>query len=452
LALSNVRCPNCQSPLTLRVEQLIDADRDPGAKARLLSGALNRVRCPTCGWEGQLATPLVYHDSQQELLLTYLPVEVNLPKADQERLIGQLINQAVSQLPAEKRKGYLFQPQAVLTMQGLVERILQADGITPEQLEEQRRRVRLLESLLHTAPEALPEFAAQHDAEMDETFFQLASVSLQAAREERAARALAERIEKVLPLTTYGKRLLAREAEVRAAADSLSQIKEPLTREAVLDLILQAPTEERRTALASLARPVLDYGFFQILSDRIERADGPEKERLVGIRQTLLRVTQQIDAAQEARVAEAAATLQVLLQADDLDRALAEALPAVDELFLGLLAANLREAQQRGDTATLQRLTEIDRRLREIIQESLPPGLQLAQQVLDEPDEAAAQRRIEEAGDAVDDDFLNTLLSMSQRFEAAGDVEGTARMQRLHRHAVGISMRRKMAGGTPPPA
>ena len=119
----------------------------------------------------------------------------------------------------------------------------------------------------------------------------------------------------------------------------------------------------------------------------------------------------------------------------------------MDDLFLSLLSANLQTAQQRGDQKTLQRLMEIDRRLREIIQESLPPGLQVAQQVLDEPDEAAAQRRLDEAGEALDDDLLNTLLSMGQRLESAGDAEGAARVQRLHRYAVGVSMRRKIAKG-----
>jgi hypothetical protein len=450
LALSNVRCPNCQSPLSVRVEQLIDVGRDPGAKARLLSGSLNRVRCPTCSWEGQLATPLVYHDPSHELLLTYVPVEISLPKAEQERLIGQLINQAISQLPAEGRKGYLFQPQAVLTPQGLIERILQADGITREQLDEQRARVRLMEDLLRTPEEGLSAFAAEHEAQLDETFFQLATVSLQAARDERAARALSERLERLLPLTSYGKRILAREAEVRAAAESLSQLKEPLTREAVLDLILDAPSEERQAVIASLVRPALDYGFFQTLSERIEKAQGQEKERLAGVRQRLLQVTQQIDAAQQARLAEAGAVLQDLMQAEDLDQALVEALPAVDDLFLSLLAANLQAAQERGDQKALERLAEIDRRLREVIRQSLPPGLQLAQEVLDEQDEAAAQRRVDDAGEALDDDFMNTLLSMAQRLEASGDADGAARAQRLHRYAVGVSMRRKMAGGQQP--
>jgi hypothetical protein len=444
-----MRCPNCKSPLSLRVEQLLDAERDPGSKARLLSGALNHVRCPVCSWEGQLAAPLVYHDPAKELLLTYVPVEINMPKVDQERLIGQLINQAISQLPAERRKGYLLQPQAVLTMQGLVERILQADGITREQLDEQRAQVRLLEELIRTSDPALPGFVAQHDAELGEPFFQLASLTLQTARDARAAQALAERLQTALEMTSYGKALAARQAEIQAAGESLAKLAEPLTREAVLDLILQAPNEDREAALASLARPVLDYAFFQLLSERIDGAQGETKTRLAGLRQRLLQTTQEIDAVQEARLAEAGALLQTLMQAENLDESLNAALPAVDDLFLGLLGANLQSARERGDPGTLERLTQIDARLRQIIRDSLPAGLRLAQEVLAERDEDAARRRIDEASDGVDEEFLHALMSMAQRFEERGDSEGAARVGKLHRHAVGVSMRKKMARGAP---
>ncbi len=447
MALSNLRCPNCKSPLSVRIEQLVDAERDPGSKARLLSGALNHVRCPVCNWEGQLAAPLVYHDPAHELLLTYVPVEVALPKAEQERLIGQLINQAISHLPAERRKGYLLQPQAVLTLPGLVERVLQADGITREQLDEQRARLRLLEDLIRTSDDMLPGFVAAHDAELDETFFRLATLTLQTARDARAAQALGERLQQTLDLTSYGKALAARQAEVQAAAESLSRLPEPLTREAVLDLILQATNDDRRAALVSLARPAFDYGFFQMLSERIDQAQGENKTRLTDVRDRLLKLTQEIDAAQEARLAEAGAVLQALVQAEDLEEAIQAALPAVDDLFLGLLSANLQAARERGDASTLNRLTEIDRRLRQIITESLPGGLRLAQEVLSENDEAAALRHIDESKDGVDEEFLNTLLSMAQRLEERGDAAGAARVERLYRHAMGVSMRQKMAKG-----
>ena len=55
-------------------------------------------------------------------------------------LIGKMINQVTESLPPEQRKAYLFQPQTTLTMQGMLERILEADGISKEEIEAQRAR------------------------------------------------------------------------------------------------------------------------------------------------------------------------------------------------------------------------------------------------------------------------------------------------------------------------
>ena len=136
--VTQVRCPNCQSPVQAEVHQLIDAGANPNLKAHLLSGSLNTAQCPACGTQWQIAAPLVYHDPEKELLLTYVPVEVNQPKDQTERQIGQMINEATESLPMEQRKAYLLQPQSALTFQGLVERILEEDGITREQIEERR--------------------------------------------------------------------------------------------------------------------------------------------------------------------------------------------------------------------------------------------------------------------------------------------------------------------------
>ena len=126
--MTQVRCPNCKAPVQAAIEQLIDVSEDPSAKARLLSGSLNAIRCPSCRYEGALASPLVYHDPAKELLLTYVSMELGLKKDHQERLLGQLINQAVNRLPPEQRKAYILQPQAMLTLQGMTERILAADA------------------------------------------------------------------------------------------------------------------------------------------------------------------------------------------------------------------------------------------------------------------------------------------------------------------------------------
>ena len=148
---TQIACPNCRRMIPANVEQLFDVTADPQAKQRLLSGASNVARCPHCGYEGRIATPIVYHDNSKELLLTFFPPELGLPLNEQEKLIGPLIKQVMDRLAPEKRKGYLLSPQANLTYESMIETILGKDGITPEMLKAQQDRVMLIERLLQAS-------------------------------------------------------------------------------------------------------------------------------------------------------------------------------------------------------------------------------------------------------------------------------------------------------------
>ena len=143
-------CPRCRQPILADVQQLFDLTTDPTAKQKILSHTTNTARCQACGYEGLMTTPVVYHDPEKELLLTYFPPELGLPVNAQEKQIGPLINQVVNALPAEKRKGYLFSPQTMFTYQTLIDKILEADGITKEMIEAQQKRVGLIQRLLTT--------------------------------------------------------------------------------------------------------------------------------------------------------------------------------------------------------------------------------------------------------------------------------------------------------------
>ncbi|MGD2252840.1 MAG: CpXC domain-containing protein [Anaerolineales bacterium] len=442
--MTTFQCPQCKTPVPTRLEQIIDVSEDPGAKNRLLSNALNLVHCSVCGHAGQLAVPLVYHDAEKELLLAYIPVELGMKKDDQERALGQLINQVIDKLPAEQRKGYLLQPQTMLTRQSLIERILEADGITKEEIEAQRARVRLFEELLRIPEEGLQAFVAEHDAEMDEVFFQLASLSLRTTTDQAAREAASRRLESALALTSVGKRLRAREEALNAAAESLRQAGDPLTREKLIDIVLEAPDDDRLASLASLARPAMDYAFFQILTERIDAAEDDQRTRIEGIRQRLLEITQELDKIQEARVAQASSLLQSLIQAEDLDAALQSALPMLDDYFLGTLQASIHSAKQQENQEMLARLEGIDRRLREMIKQAMPPGLRLAQDLLEQEDPAQAEALLQQSSDHVDEQLLSALISAAERLNQGGDQEGADRIRDLHRKALRISMRHKM--------
>ena len=244
---TRVSCPNCRQPVVAEIDQLFDVNQDPTAKQRLLSGAFNLIQCPTCGYQGNLATPILYHDPEKELLLTFVPAELGLPQPEQERLIGSLINQVISKLPQEKRKAYLFQPQPTLTMQGLIERVLQEDGITREMIQAQQQRLNLIQRLASATDESVrAEIARQEDALIDADFFTLLSRLAEAAMmsgDRESAQALADLQKSILPVTTFGREVQAQSIEVEAAIADLRKLGREITREKMLELVINAPNE-----------------------------------------------------------------------------------------------------------------------------------------------------------------------------------------------------------------
>ena len=68
--------------------------------------------------ESMITTPLIYLDATKEMLVTFIPMELGLSQADQQKAIGSLTNAVINSLPQEQRKGYLFTPKMALTYQG----------------------------------------------------------------------------------------------------------------------------------------------------------------------------------------------------------------------------------------------------------------------------------------------------------------------------------------------
>ena len=204
---TTTKCPRCRQPVAADVEQLFDLNSDPKAKQRFLSGNFNLVHCQNCGYEGSLATPLVYHDPDKELLLTYFPPELGLPVNEQEKMIGPMINQVLNRLPPERRKAYLLRPQTMLTQQQMIERVLETDGITKEMLQAQQQRLNLLQRLFSTAPEGRAEIIKQEEALIDESFFSMLSRLIEASMaqgDQQSGRALSALQKELLSTTKVG--------------------------------------------------------------------------------------------------------------------------------------------------------------------------------------------------------------------------------------------------------
>src|SRR5690606_26185562 len=144
---TQITCPNCGTPYTAEVHQLVDARRTPDLKQRLLEGSLNMAVCPNCGAGGQLTTIMVYHDPEHELFMVYVPHEMQLNQVQREQAIGRLTQRVIDNLPAEERRAYMLQPQIIINMQTFMEKVLETEGITKEMIERQQKQTELVRAL-----------------------------------------------------------------------------------------------------------------------------------------------------------------------------------------------------------------------------------------------------------------------------------------------------------------
>jgi hypothetical protein len=443
MAQTRTTCPRCRQSVAVDVEQLFDLNADPQAKQRLMSGQFNYIHCPNCGYEGSLSTPIVYHDADKELLLTYFPPEMGLPLNEQERLIGPLINQVVNRLQPEKRKAYLFRPQTMLTLQTMVERILEADGITREMLQAQQQRVSLLQRLLSTAPEGRLEIIHQEEQLIDENLFSILARLAEASMsqgDQQTAQQLAVLQKQLLTETKVGQEIQRQSQEAQEAIRSLQEAsKKGLTREKLLDLIVDAPTPTRLTTLVNMARNGLDYTFFQLLTDKIEKSSGDEKERLTKLRSQLIDMTAEIDKAVQEQAKQARKQLETILAAPDIEQATAQNLETITDAFVEIVQADLQAARQKGDLERSGKLQKVIKVLQEA--SAPPPEVALVEELMETKDDESLRKVMEAHTDQITPEFLQVLNSLVMQSESQGQPpEFMTRLQTIYRSALRFSM------------
>jgi uncharacterized protein YutE (UPF0331/DUF86 family) len=439
---TRINCPNCRQPMMADIDQLFDVGQDPAAKQKILSGAFNLAACPNCGYKGMIATPLVYHDPDKELLLTYFPPELSLPINEQERIIGPLITRITNSLPQEKRKAYLLQPQSMLTLQTMLERILAADGITKEMLQAQQERMNLLQQLINATDESIAEITAQQDAMFDSDFYTLLNRLVEAASvqgDQESAKKLSELQKKLLGLTTYGRQIQEQSKDVEAAIQTLQSAGKSLTREKLLDMVMKAPNETQLSVLVSLARPGMDYQFFQLLSERIDRARSDGRERLITLRDQLLDMTQEIDKQMEQRVLQSRKNLNTILQAKDIKETMEQNLPLVDEFFVQVFNEEMEAARKAGDLEKISKLKMVE----EVVDSATtpPPEVALIQELLESANtDAELNKKLEDHKTEITPEFMEILSGLLVRTEAGDDEELKSRMNKVFGAAIRISM------------
>lgn len=446
---TQISCPRCHMPMTAEIQQLFDMNTDPQAKQKLLNGEANVIQCKACSYQGLYPTPIVYHDPEKEMLLTYFPSELGVSINEQEKMVGPLIKRVVNDLPMEKRKAYLFQAQSMLTYQTMMEKILESDGVTKDMLEAQQKKLQLIQRLLSTPnADSRKEIIQQEEALIDETFFGLLNRLVEATvaqGDKQSAQQLALFQQELLQETKVGQEIQEKMKSSQQAMEDLQEAaKSGLTREKLLDIFINAPDEIYTNTLIGMVRSGVDYEFFQLLSQKIEETTDPEKKaKLSNLRDFLVEVTKQIDAQIQEEKTKARETLTKILSEPNIEVGLEKYGNELNDFFVEAVKEGLEEARKAADLEKIAKLGQLNSMIEEA---NKPPAeIQFVEALLKAPDAESIKSLLNEKPEVLNDEFLQLLAGLINQTEQQGNQQAlVTRLKEIQKVAMKALMAKNL--------
>lgn len=423
-----ITCPNCGNHYESPVISLVDVGAYPELRSYFLSGQLNVAVCPKCQTPVMLEVPLVYHDPRAEFLAIYFPQQLNIPELEKQKMIGEVTQSLMRGLPPEQRKGYFLNPRQFASRQNLADAIYGTMGISQEELDRQRKKSKLVEQLSVFAddPKGLQMMIKQHDRDLDGEFFSiLAAMHEQAGAtgDEKMTKRLELLRDNLMPITTWGKRA----QKQRAAVESLKDIKTP---EAFAER-MAAADEDEVSAIVLAARPALDYRFFEALTQRVDAAKSPEKDRLAKLRERLLDLTKQLDDAARESVEASVKLLQEIINAESPRSAVRERADEIDDMFMTVLTRNMQAAEQKGDQVLLNRLAMVYDELMGLMQAGAPPEVQFINELVMAPYPDGTRALLQENREVVTPELVDLIGQMAEEMAAEEGADAAEMVKRL---------------------
>ena len=426
---ASIRCPQCGASYQTPVFSIIDVGQVPELKQVVLSGQLNASQCPNCRNVNYLAAPILYHDPEYEFLGVFIPTQVNIGEPQRQKIIGDMSKALMDSLPAEQRRFYMLNPQQFLSMESLTEKLLGFEGITPEMIAASRRKVELVEELARVKDDAIAFnlTVKENEKYLDQEFFTLLSnliVSTQSEGQTPEFQVFSDLREKLLPVTEIGRRI----QKQRHAIERLG--RQP-SRQSVFDAIVSGDLDEVE-AITVVARPVIDYQFFQDLTARIEASSGEDRQALETKRDRMLQIMESFRAAEQEAAQSAGQVIQELLTAEDMSAAVQEMLPMIDQGVMSLLLGNINDAEQRGATAAAGRLKQLWDLIVAAMEQTVPPEMRFLYDLAEAEYPEGTRALLREHKSEINEQFLGLLQTTIQSMEQeAGD---DAERVRLARH------------------
>jgi hypothetical protein len=228
----------------------------------------------------------------------------------------------------------------------------------------------------------------------------------------------------------------------KALTSALEGIDEDTTREDLIERIAALDTDHAEQVLSMLiavARPLIDYQFFQLLTQRIESVesgdDTAQADSLKAKRSMILDIAQRLDAEIRARAQERTALLTDILESNTPKDVVRARMQEIDSGFMSILEAHIAQSQEQHQHDLEARLRSVRNTIVEVMQENAPPQIRFINQLLqaDYPDGTRAMLRDNQA--QLDDELMSMLDVLANDLAERGDTETSERLAQIKAQA-----------------
>jgi hypothetical protein len=330
--------------------------------------------------------------------------------------------------PQEQRKAYMLQPQTILTYQTFMENILETEGITKEMIARQREQSELLTKLAK-ADSDVRDFLIQENMNLlDEQFFAMLQQFIDYAsqmNEEAQMVKLTNLRAKLMMSTPVGKEIEKRQIALHGFSRDVKAQGGGVSADLLLKhILLNQDDDAIIDALVMTGQDALRYEFFKQFSDEIEKVekegDLVKAQRLTDIRTRLVAVYDEIREQSNRLLAEAAETLKMILEAPDMQTAVAENFQRLDDAFMYFLIQRINQAEEADNSEQAAQLRQIQEIIAATAEAQVPPEIRLLNQMLEAPTDAEREQILDENPQMVTEEMLQVLDMVQQQVEQQG--------------------------------
>jgi len=119
----SVKCPKCGQMSDMTVWTSITVSDSPDLKRDLLHGRVNIFRCPSCSQAALMPSPMLYHDEEKKLMISFSPTA---DEKEEERLYDEVMKTSAQSGELDKLDGYNL--RFITDFNELLEKILIFDS------------------------------------------------------------------------------------------------------------------------------------------------------------------------------------------------------------------------------------------------------------------------------------------------------------------------------------